>query len=162
FEITDESRLWVRARLTPEEAARVAIGARAWIEVNERRLPGRVIQTRHALDESTRTLAVRIEVENPDDRLHPGQFVQALVESSERETGLVVPLEAVLRSPDGDWQVLVETAPGRFTPREVTVLRSVDGRLVIGGLAEGTRIVTRGAFFVQSEIAKGGFEIHNH
>ena len=162
FEISDESRLWVRARLTPEEATQVAVGARAWIEVGGQRLPGRVIQTGHTLDENTRTLAVRIEVENPGDRLHPGQFVQALLESSERETGLVVPLEAVLRSPDGDWQVLVEAAPGRFEPREVTVLRSVDDHLVITGLEEGTRIVTRGAFFVQSEIAKGGFEIHNH
>ncbi len=162
FEISDESRLWVQARLTPEEAAQVAIGARAWIQVEGRRLPGVVIQARHALDESTRTLAVRIEVENPEDRLHPGQFVQARLESSAREAALAVPLEAVMRSPDGDWQVFIEEAPGRFKPQEVTVLRTVGERMVIAGIEEGTRIVTRGAFFIQSEIAKGGFEIHNH
>ena len=105
---------------------------------------------------------MRIEVENPGDRLHPGQFVQALLESSAHEAVLAVPLEAVMRSPDGDWQVFVEEAPGRFKPREVEVLRTVGERMVIEGLEEGTRIVTRGAFFVQSEIAKGGFEIHNH
>ncbi len=162
FEISDESRLWVQARLTPEEAAQVAIGARAWIQVDERRLPGVVIQARHALDERTRTLALRIEVENPDDRLHPGQFVQAQLESSAHEAALAVPLEAVMRSPDGDWQLFVEEAPGRFKPQEVTVLRTVGERMVIAGIEEGTRIVTRGAFFIQSEIAKGGFEIHNH
>ncbi len=162
FEISDESRLWVQARLTPEEADQVAIGARAWIQVGALRLPGTVIQARHALDERTRTLALRIEVENPGDRLHPGQFVQALLESSAHEAVLAVPLEAVMRSPDGDWQVFVEEAPGRFKPREVEVLRTVGERMVIEGLEEGTRIVTRGAFFIQSEIAKGGFEIHNH
>jgi len=162
FEISDESRLWVQARLTPEEAAQVAIGARAWIQVDERRLPGVVIQARHALDERTRTLALRIEVANLDDRLHPGQFVQAQLESSAHKAALAVPLEAVMRSPDGDWQVFIEEAPGRFKPREVTVLRTVGERMVIAGIEEGTRIVTRGAFFIQSEIAKGGFEIHNH
>ncbi|MFQ5487130.1 MAG: efflux RND transporter periplasmic adaptor subunit [Gammaproteobacteria bacterium] len=162
FEVSDESRLWVQARLTPEAAAQVAIGARAWIQVGGRRLSGVVIQARHALDESTRTLALRIEVENPDDRLHPGQFVQAVLESDSHEAALAVPLEAVMRSPDGDWQLFVEEAPGRFKPQEVTVLRTVGKRMVIAGIEEGTRIVTRGAFFIQSEIAKGGFEIHNH
>jgi hypothetical protein len=33
---------------------------------------------------------------------------------------------------------------------------------VIDGLAPGTRVVTRGAFFVQSELAKSGFAVHNH
>ena len=34
--------------------------------------------------------------------------------------------------------------------------------MIVEGLKDGTRIVSKGAFFIQSEIAKGGFEIHNH
>ena len=33
---------------------------------------------------------------------------------------------------------------------------------VIEGVVPGTRVVTRGAFFLQSELAKSGFDIHAH
>jgi len=162
MEISDESVLWVEARLTPEDAARVALGSPARVQVGKHWLSGKVTQARHTLDEATRTLAVHIEVANRDDVLHPGQFVTAVIEGKEKLQGLVVPLAAVLRSPDGDWQVLVESAPGRFEPKEVEVLRTVGDQMLIDGLAEDTTIVSKGAFFVQSEIAKSGFSVHNH
>jgi RND family efflux transporter MFP subunit len=162
MEISDESVLWVEARLTPEDAGRIKLGSPARVQVREHWLSGKVAQARHTLDEATRTLAVHIEVANPDDALHPGQFVTAVIESKEKLKGIVVPLAAVLRAPDGDWQVFVEIAPGRFEPKEVEVLRTVGDQMLIDGIAEGTTIVSKGAFFVQSEIAKSGFSVHNH
>ena len=162
FQISDESMLWVEARLTPDEAARIGVNARATIVLGERLIEGRVTQVHHALDENTRTLGVRIEVPNPDDRLHPGLFVEARIEGSSSERALAVPDDAVLRSPDGDWQVFVEHEPGEFEPREVEVVRTTARFTVISGLEAGIRVVTHGAFFLQSELAKSGFDIHNH
>jgi hypothetical protein len=34
--------------------------------------------------------------------------------------------------------------------------------MVVEGLKPGMRLVTQGAFFLQSEMAKSGFAIHNH
>lgn len=160
--ISDESLLWVEARLTPENAARVVLGSPARVQVGKRWLSGKVAQARHTLDETTRTLAVHIEVANQHDELHPGQFVNVVIEGNKKRAGLVVPVEAVLRSPDGDWQLFVEVAPGRYEPKEVEVLTTVGDRMLISGIAEGTTIVGKGAFFVQSEMAKGGFDPHNH
>ena len=162
FTITDENHLWVDARLNARDANRVRIGAPARIQAGDEWLQGKVIQTRHALDETTRTLSLRIEIDNPDDKLHPGEFVTVQIETSDSEQAIAVPVSAVMRSPDGDWQLFVEEAPGRFEGREVEVVRNAGERLVIEGIEPGTRIVTHGAFFIQSEIAKGGFEIHNH
>ncbi len=162
FVITDESTLWVDARLTPEDAVHVRIGARARVQADGHWIDGEVTQARHALDENTRTLPVRIRIANPGDRLHPGQFVRAEIQSTQRKAGIAVPVAAVLRSPDGDWQVFVEETPGRYVPKEVEVLRTVGRQMVIDGLQDGERIVSKGAFFIQSEIAKGGFEVHNH
>jgi RND family efflux transporter MFP subunit len=162
FEISDESLLWVEARLTPDEATRVAVDAPATVLVGKQKVVGRVSQVHHALDENTRTLGVRIEVPNPDDLLHPGLFVEARIASGTTGLALAVPEDAVLRSPDGDWQVFVEHAPGEFEPREVVVLRTSAGQAVIEGVVPGTRVVTRGAFFLQSELAKSGFDIHAH
>ena len=49
-----------------------------------------------------------------------------------------------------------------FEPQEVEVVRSAGDLSIITGLAEGTPIVVQGAFFVQSELQKSGFDIHDH
>ncbi|HFD86707.1 MAG TPA: efflux RND transporter periplasmic adaptor subunit [Gammaproteobacteria bacterium] len=162
FEISDESSLWVEARLTPDQVTGIRIGAPATIEFQDQKIEGKVIQIHHSLDENTRTLGVRIEIPNPEDHLHPGLFVATRIEGGSSETALAVPADAVMRSPDGDWQVFIEHEPGEFEPREVEVVRSVRGQTVIDGLAPGTKVVTQGAFFLQSELAKSGFEVHNH
>lgn len=162
FSITDESTLWVDARLTPDDAALVEVGASADISIGDHLLSGQVIQSHHSLDESTRTLSVHIEVPNPNDQLHPGQFVTATIQSKNGTEGIAVPVDAVLRSADGDWQVFVETAPGRYKAREIEVQHDTGDSVIVAGLKEGVRIVSKGAFFIQSEIAKGGFDIHNH
>ncbi len=162
FVITNENSLWIDARLTPEDAANVDVGAKARIKAKGRWLEAEVIQEQHVLDETTRTLSVRLQVANANDELHPGEFVTVEIESSASHAGIAVPVAAVMRSPDGDWQVFIEEAPGRFEPKEVEVQRTVGDRMVIDGVKAGERIVSKGAFFIQSEIAKGGFDIHNH
>lgn len=163
FEITDESKIWVEAHVNPELMDRVRPGAPARVEAGGRWYPGKVLQIHHALDETTRTMGVRLEIPDPGDHLHPGQFVTARITVGQGdEVVLSVPLEAVLRSPDGDWQLFVEKAPGEFEPMEVEVVRQLPGRVVIEGISPGTRVVTAGAFFLQSELAKSGFAVHNH
>lgn len=162
FEISDESTLWVEASLTPEQALQVTTGSTATITVGDEIFRGQVTQIHHALDENTRTLGVRIEIPNPDDRLHPGLFVGVRIAGTVTESVLAVPSDAVLRSPDGDWMVFVEHEAGEYQPVEVEVLRTISGMAVIRGVAPGTRVVTQGAFFLQSELAKAGFDIHNH
>jgi len=162
FSITDESTLWVDARLTPDDAAVVEVGASADIGIGDQHMTGQVIQAHHSLDESTRTLSVHIEVANPGDRLHPGQFVTVAIQSKNGTAGIAIPIDAVLRSPDGDWQVFVEAAAGRYETRKVEVRHSLGDSVIVAGLKPGARIVSKGAFFLQSEIAKGGFDIHNH
>jgi RND family efflux transporter MFP subunit len=162
FEISDESVLWVEARLTPDDAVQIQVNARATMMIGDHQVEGRVTQVHHALDEDTRTLGVRIEIPNPNDQLHPGLFVETRIEGRSSEQALAVPNEAVLRSMDGDWLVFVEHEPGEFESREVDVIRTAAGFTVIGGVETGTRVVTHGAFFLQSELAKSGFDIHDH
>ncbi len=162
FEITDESVRWIEAQMPPEEAAVVSAGDGARIAYRDTWLDGRVTQIHHLLDEVTRTQAVRVEVPDPDHRLHPGVFVDVVILVGEGEPVLAVPEAAVLRGPDGDWQLFVAEGEDSFIPVEVTLLRIAGGMAVIEGVPAGTPVVTRGAFFLQSELAKAGFDPHNH
>lgn len=166
--ITDESAMWVEARVTPQITNMVTIGSNADIVLGDKKFSGKVIQLHHSLDETTRTSAVRIEVSNKGDHLHAGMFVTAFIETTNTNKALQVPEESVLRSSDGDWQIMVEQdEAGEFKGVEVELKNVSNGIAVIESKGEnkigpGTRVVTHGAFFVQSELAKGGFEIHNH
>ncbi len=163
FEISDESRLWVEARIEPRWLERIRVGAAARVRVDQGWLPAKVIQIHHKLDETTRTLGVRLSLDNPNDRLHPGQFVEVAIDSDRHgDPVLSVPLRALMRGPDGDWQLYLEVEPGEFEPREVRVTRQLGGRALIDGIEAGVRVVVDGAFFVQSELAKTGFAVHNH
>ena len=161
--ISDESTMWIEARITPETAGKIKVGNSAVIMTDNLRLSAKVSQLHHTLDETTRTSAVRIEVDNKDDLLHAGMFVSTIIETNNKYTALQLPEAAVLRSNDGDWQIFVEQdEAGEFKAVEVDVKHFSNGSAIIEGIKPGTRVVTQGAFFVQSELAKGGFEIHNH
>jgi len=161
--VSDESIMWVEAHLSPETIRQIDIGNSAEVLLDDQRLAAKVIQLHHTLDETTRTSAVRLEVSNEKDQLHGGQFVTAIITVRNKDQALQVPEAAVLRSSDGDWTVMVEQDEvGEFKSVEIEVKSISDGKAIIEGIKPGRRIVTQGAFFIQSELAKGGFEIHNH
>lgn len=164
--ITDESSLWVMANVAPAMANKVSVGNKASVLWEGQYFPAVVSQIYHNLDEVTRTSRVRLSVENKKDTLHAGLFVETsieIVDTTQKGTALFVPEAAVMRSPDGDWQVFVEQSEaGEFKAVEITLLDIRNGQAIIEGLDIGTPTVTAGAFFVQSELAKSGFDIHNH
>ena len=105
---------------------------------------------------------MRLLVDNSEHRLHPGQFAEVFFRFRTAEPVMAVPESALMRGADGDWMVYVEDHPGEFLPVEVELGRALGSLREISGVEPGSRVVTEGAFFVASEIAKGGFDPHNH
>ncbi|CAC9542319.1 Probable Co/Zn/Cd efflux system membrane fusion protein [uncultured Gammaproteobacteria bacterium] len=164
FNIINEDTLWAESQLSPKQAKTIRIGANARIRLSDNNwISGKVIQKRHTLNEKTRTIGIRMTFDNRKDLLHSGMYVDARIEQGQSQKYLAVPTQAVLRSADGDWVVFVEqSASGTFKPVEVEVLQIINNYTVIKGVEAGQRIVFQGAFFVQSELAKSGFSVHNH
>lgn len=162
YVITDESKRWIEARLAHEQADLIKVGADASIQVEHHKIAGKVIQIRHTLDKITRRHGVRVSIPNPEDHLHPGLFVTTLIEGGRQIDQLLVVNDAILKAADGDWILFVEHEENEFEAQEVEVLYQIGDQSVISGIPVGTVVVTQGAFFIQSELAKSGFEIHNH
>ena len=162
YKIVDETSLWVDAKLSNGDSAKIKKGAKAIIQTAHHELPAEVLQVHHKLDETTRTRVVRLNVRNPKDQLHPGEFVTCLIQAGKTPPVLAVHQTALMRTPDGDMAVYIEVKPNHFKAQEVEVTQSVGLWQVIKGIKPGVRIVTKGAFFVHSESLKSGFNIHNH
>ena len=160
--LADESKLWVEAHLPASSDIVLAQGSEAEVRAAGRVATATVSQEAHTIDPVTRTRVVRLELKNPEDRFHPGMFADVYFRFQTREPVLAVPESALMRGADGDWTVYVEKSEGEYEPVEVELGRSIGGLREVFGLTPGKRVVFQGAFFVASEIAKGGFDPHNH
>ncbi len=175
MQLTDESHLWVEAQLTPAQAANVNVGGPALVQVGDKTLAGKIIGRSHELDSVTRTEQILVSMPNPEHVLHAGQFAELYFAdapkggdlSSGFSSGIVLPDAALTRSGDGDWQIFIQDEDG-FEAIEVELVQRQRGlSLVRGDKLDKARqaqlkVVVGGTFFLASEQAKAGFDIHAH
>ncbi|MDQ6954660.1 MAG: efflux RND transporter periplasmic adaptor subunit [Mariprofundaceae bacterium] len=164
MQVVDESTVWVEVKLPQSKMDGIGKGRSAVVSTkdNKKHYRAKVINIHHQLDKTTRTVGVRLEVQNPEDALHPGMFVSAEIETGSGKEALLLPEEAIQRQ-GNELIVFVEEELGHFERREIRVGKSSMGFVpIIEGLKEGESIVVKGAFVLTSELAKAGFEVHNH
>ena len=164
FRLVDESVVWVDATLPAEVARRVLVGTEAIVATGGVRLRGTVVQNAHRTAEDTRNAHVRVEVQNDDDQLHAGDFVEVHLRSgTTRNDELAVPTAALVQL-EGQTVAFREHAPGEFEPVPVRTGAVVGDRTVVTeGLAQGDRIVTAGAYALKARLLKAQLgEGHAH
>jgi Cu(I)/Ag(I) efflux system membrane fusion protein len=153
FDIVDLSHLWVLADVYESDLSSVRVGMSAEITVPF--LPGKtwrgpVTFIAPTVEEKTRTIKVRVEVDNAGNLLKPDMFADVLLKT-ELGLGLSIPEGAVLAA--GDRKIaFVDHPDGSLEPREVQVGPKVsDGVQILSGLAEGESVITSANFLIDSE-----------
>jgi len=111
------------------------------------------------LDEKSRTVKVRVNVENPHLKLKPGMFVRARVQAPVAEAPTQAPLVIPRSAPliTGRRAVVYVEVPGRDRPTyegRAVILgpRAGEYYTVVAGLSEGERVVVNGAFKLDAEL----------
>jgi Cu(I)/Ag(I) efflux system membrane fusion protein len=154
FRINGLAAVWVDARIPEARISEIppesSVEARtaAWPGM---RFAGRVSALLPDVDPQTRTLAVRIAIDNPERRLAPGMFLSLDFAGLPVEPQLVVPSEAVIVTGERSVVILARDGDG-FDVAEVTTGLEADGRTVIlSGVEEGQSVVVSGQFLIDSE-----------
>ncbi len=160
--LVNEDHVWVEALLAPEIGQHIPVGTNAKVVIGNKNFNAEVIHDSHAIDKITRTRKIRLLIENYDHLLHAGLFANVFLELPVDEKLILLPETALMRSSDGDWTVFIEQQKGVFKQKVVELKNTINGFHSIKGLNSGQRVVTDGAFFLSSEIAKSGFDPHNH
>ncbi|WP_312047017.1 efflux RND transporter periplasmic adaptor subunit [Erwinia sp.] len=97
------------------------------------------------VDETTGSITLRAVFPNPDHSLLPGMFVRARLEEGTNPSALLVPQQAVTRTPTGQATAMVVGADNKVESRNLTTDQAVgDKWLVTAGLKEGDRVITTG------------------
>ncbi len=154
FHIADLSSLWLSVELFEDQLAAVREGTEAEIDLSYfpgETFHGRVRFLEPELSEKTRTMRAKIEVPNRNGQLRKGMYATVELKPVEVLDALTVPLQSVLRTGQRN-VVVVALGNGRFEPRDVTLGHEAEGFAeVLGGLEEGTEVVTSAQFLLDSE-----------
>ena len=153
YTIVDLSRVWIMADVFEYEAPNIHVGETARVSLQA--IPGKTFTARidyiqPQVDPMTRTIKVRLDMDNPGLILKPDMYADAEFRVN-MPVQLTVPAEAVLDAGDRK-TVFVDRGNGFFEPRQVTTGKRSDNRVqILSGLTGGERIVISGNFLVDSE-----------
>ena len=160
FIVADLSKVWIIGDVYEQSISRVTEGMNATLTLDAypgRSWRGRVDHIGAQLDEATRTLPVRVELDNPDGTLRPGLFgtLRLTTPHATAGTSTLVPLDAV-QTLDNQTVVFVPgPAPDTFEARAVTIGRQNKQTAELSdGLSAGAPFVTSGAFILKSELIR--------
>ncbi|HXD22822.1 MAG TPA: efflux RND transporter periplasmic adaptor subunit [Gemmatimonadaceae bacterium] len=152
FTVADLSSMWVIASVYAADIPLVEHGVPVDIitDASSKPVHGVVDYVAPIVDPGTKATTVRIVAENPGQVLKRDLFVQLVVHSRNRRSGILVPVASVLRDDDNLPFVFVAAADGGFVRRRVELGYRVDGRYEVRtGLAAGDKVIGDGALFIQ-------------
>ncbi|WP_334019873.1 efflux RND transporter periplasmic adaptor subunit [Alteromonas sp. S015] len=107
-----------------------------------------------SLSETTRTLKVRIPLNNNNHTLKPNMFAHVLITPTQRKAALLVPRSAVIRTAEGA-KVVLSDGDGNFKSVRVTLGQSDRTHFeVVEGLLPEDDVVVSAQFLIDSESSK--------
>lgn len=155
YRIADLSRVWVIADVAESDLANIKVGTPAVVTVRAyptQPIEGEVTFIYPEVRPETRTVRVRIEVPNPEERLKTDMYADVVFQVRASQSPVVaIPTSAVIDS--GTRQVvLIAKGEGRFEPRPVKLGRHGDGYIeILDGVTAGEEVVTTATFLIDLE-----------
>ena len=105
---------------------------------------GRLLFSDLTVDPSSGQITLRAELPNPDGLLLPGMYVRVRIEQGQASQAIVLPQQAVQRTPMGD-SVMVVGVDGQVQPRPVKIGTAQGGAwVVLEGLVAGEQVMVDG------------------
>ena len=159
FRVGDLSTLWLTVHAFERDAVRIQNGTAARIvfpALPGQDFAGKVTVAGQHVESESRTVPIRIDVENMSGVLRPGMSATAVLPVG--ATGapiLTVPVAAVQRVRN-EWCVFLPKGEGAFEIRRIGRGRDLAGEVeVLSGLRSGEQIVVDGAFLLKAQAEKG-------
>ncbi|MCC5905737.1 MAG: efflux RND transporter periplasmic adaptor subunit, partial [Balneolaceae bacterium] len=157
YEVANLDHLWVTLEAYEEDIEWISTGDS--IEFRTRSNPGRtygavVDYIDPAFNPEKRTIRLRADISNSDNRLRPDMLVTGILSAEQSEEKLMVPVSSVLWTGPRSLVYVKDTdaETPRFMVREVDLgARSGDFYVIEGGVEEGEEVVFNGAFRIDSE-----------
>ncbi len=158
YTISDPAQLWAIAEVKERDIAAVKLdqdAAFTTLAFPDEKFHGKVVLIGNQVEAGSRTIEVRIAVDNADGRLKPGMFADVEITTTILDNVLLIP-DGALQT-DGEEQIVFVALDGnKFEKRIVKLGLEQAGRVqILSGVKAGENIVTEGSFILKSEMLKG-------
>lgn len=164
FVIANLDTVWVNIAIPAEELPEIKNNQMVDIFAHQGEiiLNGVIMYVSPVINEESRTGRAIIQLNNPDQKLHPGDFIKAQVIVSEQSAFINLP-NSVIQRLDGIPVVFVRTNADSFKATPIQIKGSDKGEFVeiIEGVQEGDEIVLTNTFLLKAELGKSEAE-HAH
>jgi Cu(I)/Ag(I) efflux system membrane fusion protein len=161
YKLADLSTVWLVLELFPEDANAIEIGQPVIATTQSmtgESLEGTVQFVEPMVDDNSRTVGVRVEIDNKLGHLRPGEFARAsmrvpvLSKDGQPQETVVVPRNSLL-SIGPTSLVYVEEKPGEFVLRHVKPGPTADGQVaILAGLSAGDHVVAHSTFLLDAQM----------
>lgn len=150
--------LWIEGELPIDSANNLKVGQLVNTtfqgRLGDNNLRAKIINILPQVDEKTRTLKIRAQIDNPKNTIPAGLLAQMSIEEIS-DSSLLVPQAAVIRT--GLRNIVIVAKDNHYQPVEVVLgQESADKIVVTSGLAEGEQIIESGQFLIDSEASLNG------
>ncbi|MFH0733090.1 MAG: efflux RND transporter periplasmic adaptor subunit [bacterium] len=153
YEIADLTTLWNISEIYADDLNMIKVGDNVNLKIQAypgESFYGKVTFIYPVVSEETRTIKIRSEFRNNNNKLKPQMYTQSVFEKSFGQS-LVVPASAVLITGKKNL-VWLKSGDGMFEPKEVRLGINFDGKYqILSGINEGDEIVTSGGYLIDSE-----------
>lgn len=153
--ITNLAELVIRVNVSELEAPYLRQGDYVRVQVDayrDDRFRGRIRRVFPAADPATRLIPVEVELVDGDDRLFPGLFARVEFQTQRRDNVLVIPVNAVMTSPQGERYVYTVNDDTAHYRKVVVGMRTEEFFEVIEGVSETEKVVVRGAGALRDKV----------
>lgn len=160
FRIMDTNSLWAEGQIYEKDITKLSgkpkIEFIASAYPNEK-FKGEVILIGQTVDEHSRTIKVRASLHNINNKLKPNMFGELFIPISANTKGITMPTDALVKE-GNKFYVFLAVNDSTFKKQYVEPGVEFGGMVeIVGGLEKGERIVTKGVFFLKSELMKETF-----
>jgi membrane fusion protein, heavy metal efflux system len=161
FVLGDLSKVWMLASIREENLSSVHLGQPVTVAIPgdpAARYTGRITNLGQEFDKETRLLEVRIELNNPNNRLKPEMLANAEIPIGITKSVVTVPSDAV-QQVNGQDVVFVKTSGDHFATHPVRTGETAAGRTpILEGINAGDMVVAHGSFILKSKLLKSTLE----
>ena len=155
FTLVDTSGLWAMVNIPESEISRVSLGQPVSLTVDslpDYEVTGELTWLSPRVDERTRLVRGRVEVQNTDRRLKAHMFARARIVTDLAVEAVVVPSSAV-QNVSGTPVVFIRSSEDLFEARPVTLGIEQGGRVEVSvGLTLQDDVVMSGGFALKSQL----------
>ena len=155
FTLMDLDAMKVIVNVLEKDVPKIRIGKEAVVTVDaypDKQFKGVIARFSNALDLSTRTMAIEVDIPNRDHLLKSGMFATVVILVEEHRNAMTVPTQALLR--DGKGSFLFITQGNTAKRRDVTIGIEQNARTeILSGITGADSIVTTGQQFLKDGAA---------